>query len=51
MENRYNIKFLEGKSVESEELVSMILGQSKDENEEIKEFAEKIIDLIFSHSK
>lgn len=45
-----NYEFLEDKIINASELVSMIEAQSEDENQEVKEFEERIISLIFSHA-
>lgn len=41
---------LKNKVVDAKELISMIKAQSKGESEDIKIFAERIIDLIYSHA-
>lgn len=51
MNNKLNMEFLENKIVDADELVDMIEAQKDDENEEIIEFANRIIELIFSHAR
>ena len=43
--------FLKDKVVDAEELVSSIKALSKNKNDRVKEFAEGIIDIIYSHAK
>lgn len=42
---------LDGKIINARELRSMIEAQASGKKEDIKEFAERIIDLIYSHAK
>lgn len=42
---------LKGMVIDASELVSMIVAQTKGESKDVLIFADKIIDLIYSHSK